>query len=431
MWAFIRSRWQYAHMATDRTTVLLGAGASVEAGLPTSTKLTEKIAGFIGDRRWTGLDTTTAFHVAVGAMIAHDTGRGHKAYEGIDVERLFAAIRMLADRDSLEIAPFVASWNANLDTLGSVRGLPSFWGSDFRKEISDSRFGNSGLERTFREGVTALAGSRDLRSTFTNLQDEMIAALNQILTVDPARTSYLAPLLSKTDEQLQIATLNYDLSVELVADRAQVSYDTGIRQWRGGYQWKWRPGVDLRLLKLHGSLGWYFGNDEQPGKLRSDIVRIAEDLTEDQISQYRDRLALVFGQGAKLRSNGPFLAMLLEFDKFLERTDQLVVVGYSFRDDHINAAIRRWFNKRREPRMVVINPDIDNWAADYSEAPLFYNELLEARRANEGGILGADIQLLSTTAGVGLLGTFGTFGLTGTRGSNVPSTPPLLGGAHR
>ena len=342
-------------------------------------------------------------------MIAHDTGRGRKAFDGIDVERLFAAIRMLADRESLEIAPFVATWNANLDTLGESRRLPPFWASEFMKAIRDER-ARSQLERSFSEGVRALEGRKDLRSTFARLQDEMIAALASILTVDPSRVDYLAPVLADVEEQLQVASLNYDLSVEHLAERADTTFDTGIEGWRGGYQWRWKSGVKLRLLKLHGSLNWYFGNDDHPGKLTSDVIRLATDMSGDERKRYQNRLALVFGQGAKLRSDGPFLAMLLEFDKFLERTDHLVVVGYSFRDDHINAAVRRWFNKRQSPRVTIINPDLDDWRRS-PDAPPFFHELYAAMRAEGAAsrdpVLKPGFALRTTTAGKGLIETFG------------------------
>ena len=68
--------------------------------------------------------------------------------------------------------------------------------------------------------------------------------------------------------------------------------------------------------------------------------------------------ALVFGLGSKLRSDGPFLAMLVEFDRLLASTEWLTIVGYSFRDDHINAALTRWMNGSAR-RLSVIDPDIE------------------------------------------------------------------------
>jgi len=40
----------------------------------------------------------------------------------------------------------------------------------------------------------------------------------------------------------------------------------------------------------------------------------------------------------------------------LEKADRLVVVGYSFRDGHINEFIRRWLNLQLTRRLLVLDP---------------------------------------------------------------------------
>lgn len=85
--------------------------------------------------------------------------------------------------------------------------------------------------------------------------------------------------------------------------------------------------------------------------------------------------ALVFGLGSKLRSDGPFLAMLVEFDRLLASTEWLTIVGYSFRDDHINAALTRWMNGSSARRLSVIDPDIEKWMQDSGGAPRYFARL--------------------------------------------------------
>jgi len=171
----------------------------------------------------------------------------------------------------------------------------------------------------------------------------MVAALQRALHIEPSAVDYLAPLLNVAERPLRIATLNYDRSVEILAARKGASLDTGVDAWTGGFDWEWDPEADIRLLKLHGSIDWILGSElAGDGRLAEDKVRVAQDWNAENL--VRGSLALVFGQRGKLRSNGPFLAMLREFDSFLSSTEHLVVIGYSFRDDHINAVIRRWFN---------------------------------------------------------------------------------------
>ena len=55
----------------------------------------------------------------------------------------------------------------------------------------------------------------------------------------------------------RIATLNYDLGVEQAARLGGLLVDTGITNWGGGLRWHWgEHQANVRLLKLHGSLGW-------------------------------------------------------------------------------------------------------------------------------------------------------------------------------
>ena len=67
-------------LIAERTTVLLGAGASVDAGVPVSVHLTQAIARLIDANRWRN-PISMALNVAIGAMVAHDTARGVGAYE--------------------------------------------------------------------------------------------------------------------------------------------------------------------------------------------------------------------------------------------------------------------------------------------------------------------------------------------------------------
>jgi hypothetical protein len=66
--------------------------------------------------------------------------------------------------------------------------------------------------------------------------------------------------------------------------------------------------------------------------------------------------AIVFGGRGKLRAEGPYLSLLAELEMVMTRVERLVIVGYSFRDDHVNEVIRRWTTERDSNRIVVIDP---------------------------------------------------------------------------
>lgn len=66
--------------------------------------------------------------------------------------------------------------------------------------------------------------------------------------------------------------------------------------------------------------------------------------------------ALVFGHGAKLRADSPFLSLSAESESRLAGATRLAIVGYSFRDDHVNDVIRRWIVEHYLARLWSSTP---------------------------------------------------------------------------
>ena len=107
-------------MVTEpRTVYLLGAGASHDAGLPVSMGLTQRIGELIqADEPFEpspyGYGSpvgplTQAYYAAIANIQAGDAYMGRPP-GGVDIERLFTTIQMLATASELEIAPFVQQW---------------------------------------------------------------------------------------------------------------------------------------------------------------------------------------------------------------------------------------------------------------------------------------------------------------------------------
>ena len=334
-----------------RKLVLLGAGASVDAGIPASAAMTERLGRELADRgrnRYTGV--THAYNYAVGALIAHHSAAGGDPYAGIDVEQLFSAVQMLANRDELEIAPFV-EWAPALQAVRPPPRVPAFWEKDFKRAL-ERRGGDPAAE--IMKLIASQTGSNSSTKVFRELESELLSVLMQALQVEPERTTYLEGLITQEASPVRIATLNYDLALETVARRMGKTIDTGIAQWQGGYDWEWEPAADIQLLKLHGSIDWTIQNMANRGQLPQPTILVKGTGSVD--SRFRARPGLVFGARGKVRAEGPFLAMLQAFDLLLDQTDQLIVVGYSFRDEHINVAISRWVNSTVNPKLTVVDP---------------------------------------------------------------------------
>jgi hypothetical protein len=336
--------------------------------------MTEQIVGEINTPQDTYGGIEHALNYAVGALIAHKTAKGDKAFAGIDVEQLFTAVQVLADRDSAEVAPFV-SWSPVLDSIGSRRRISGFFDKDFRESIVGNGLGFNTPSKMITDVVHSVVGSRDSQATFSNLEARMLSSLGQLVEVDAGRVGYLSPLLTLDDDLIEIATLNYDRSIELLAEREGIACDTGIAAWTGGHDWAWSQTAKLRLLKLHGSIDWRVVSKMGDGGLRESSVIVGGATTGSGRGPILP--GIVFGARGKLMADGPFLAMLRAFDEMLAGADHLVVVGYSFRDEHVNVAIRRWINSGPIRKLTVVDPKFDQDPRERSQHS-FTKELVRA-----------------------------------------------------
>lgn len=155
--------------------------------------------------------------------------------------------------------------------------------------------------------------------------------------------SYLRDLVSAMRGQT-IVTLNYDNLLQHVRSFAlTVSLDDGPEppDWSIPLSGR-NQNQTVRVIPLHGSLAWR-------RNAGTGDVRVAQ---PDELDAFRcqgaaawgrDTPAVIFGAGNKLRPDGPYLQLYSEFQAVLGKARQLVIIGYSFRDEHVNEALRRWY----------------------------------------------------------------------------------------
>lgn len=94
--------------------ILLGAGASVEAGVPSAYKMTEEIIErFNNERSYNLREYAKVLNFVVGGLL-FDAGKrnNNPLTNGVNVEDLFNAVLLLSERNTLEVSPFVGSWDS-------------------------------------------------------------------------------------------------------------------------------------------------------------------------------------------------------------------------------------------------------------------------------------------------------------------------------
>ena len=339
----------------NRPLILLGAGASVEAGVPTAGQMTDVIVTEIENNQRAGMDgSVKALHYVIGQIIGYATAHGGRHNDPVDVEELFTAVQLLADRYNLEVAPFVEAWKPEVGYFDGPN-LPGTFAANFLDAIANSN--EHQFEMLFKLGVE-VGTSATKGVVYRKLLDHMLAALRKIVRIEePLVVEYLNPIVRLAQQlgRLTVATLNYDRSIEIVSESAGTCISTGIDVLSKGEEPN-PPKSGIYLLKIHGSADWWL-QERMDGALPGGVLKqtvVGVSNGPENISQMP---GIIFGQREKLRAQGPFLKLFAELDREMTDADELIIVGYSFRDNHINELIRRWINSDRNRHITVIDPE--------------------------------------------------------------------------
>jgi hypothetical protein len=313
--------------------VLLGAGASAEAGLPTAFEMTDVISAQLKEAL---PSYDRSLEVAL-RYVCEMLGSYGEGSHRLDIERVFSALELLAEREELEITPFVRGWDNGVLQSEEADRLPL------------------------------------LGNVYARLAEHMLSALKALLGTTDSQVEYLRPLVQYAADPAHttIATLNYDLSIETAGQACGVDIDTGINEWATSGLWRWRDNA-AHLLKLHGSINWEW-TDDFPWKGRLPSRHVSEFATP---TRGWTMPVLVFGLRGKIRAEGPFLSALAEFERQLEQANRLIVIGYSFRDSHINYVIERWVVKGWSRQLVLVDPYLPGASPKISSGMSFRDRLL-------------------------------------------------------
>jgi hypothetical protein len=298
-----------------------------------------------------------------------------------DIESVVSAVELLAERHEVELAPFVQSWDPTVDGLGRKTTHTVGWERDLREGLgitqskklvspNDSRVRNALLKL-----IRAEIGGSD-NTVFSRLRDELIRDLPTLVKLpESARLGYLSPLLAlgRQEDGVTIATLNYDLAVETAAEELEVPVSRGIETWADTWRLGWQT-TGIRLMKLHGSIDW-FRQVEQPQPTDSSAPALPRVVVRTE-RVGSDLPFVVYGRREKLRAEGPFLDLREAFVEEMQTATLLVVVGYSFGDEHVNELVRQWIGTGPDRKLVVIDPNFPQRVPSFSARPEFPDDLI-------------------------------------------------------
>jgi hypothetical protein len=307
----------------DRIVFLVGAGLVQDAGLPISTTLAQKlretlIAAATSDlvrpgERAHAETLLSVLRLLIGGIRFQEGVLNRDPDRPVNIEQVAVAAIQLSRRYENPIASYASGWHERLSAL-------------------ETR-------------------APDVLQHFV---DFIYSQLNEWLTLsDVKRAAYLARLVDFVKEAngIDIFTLNYDTCVERTLN------EVAKQQFVNGFlEDGWHPELfasppSICLYKLHGSLDWV--DDEAYGLCASQFPRHkhAEDIDPSHPP------LLIFGTNQKLSARQPFLTLAYYFSEAVRSTATLVIIGYSFGDEYINAIIEQGLRTNARLRIVVVAPD--------------------------------------------------------------------------
>ncbi|MDR2059882.1 MAG: SIR2 family protein, partial [Acinetobacter sp.] len=185
--------------------------------------------------------------------------------------------------------------------------------------------------------------------------------------------SNIGRLATDINTSIRIFSLNYDICVEKAFHISNMRIETGISPET--YEWSSLRFDDLPdneipdayLYKLHGSIDWE--------KQDSGLPKYSE-------TPIKDDPQVIFGTAVKLRSLDPYLFNLYELRKYSlhENLKFIVIIGYSFSDDHINRLIQQSLVQRKLIKLIIVAPDNEEKQYERTVRDKFLSENIEHSR---------------------------------------------------
>ena len=318
------------HLRSSRQVWLLGAGVSVNAGIPLMYPLTDRVIKLINDDMGEQKDLAVTLLDYIKSELA----------DGCHIEHILSH---LGDMIALAERAKDGSFQVDGERIHKTR-LQSIHHLILRNIRDVLRWGYKPASGDIAE-VIGKAGS-------------------PIVTVDDHRR-FVKSLyrvsragLDAFREPVHFVTINYDTLIEDALSLEQINFADGFT---GGGIAFWnedvfrmaqqQPAIKAVVTKLHGSIDWYRAQSEGGQIFRVRHDELYPDRSDDGGS------VVIYPQSTKYMATrlDPFGFMFQNFRKLLapDRKQVLFICGYSFGDDHINADMEQLILNPKSGTTVV------------------------------------------------------------------------------
>ena len=217
------------------------------------------------------------------------------------------------------------------------------------------------MSRTSSADLSGVAFLQDtLQMLFGLLSSRMLPA-------EPNPAHCAIATHTKANPAAAIVTTNYDCCMDLALLRAKATFSYLV-EFGNQEGWTGYNSVEASLIKLHGSLNWYYCETCQQVHL-IDIERTVEEYRRDEgcysvVAVCKDcggqrRGLLVPPLAMKFDLAPPLTPLIEKAQDCFTHADVLVVVGFSFAeaDMYISRMLTKSMRRNPEFRAVVFDPD--------------------------------------------------------------------------
>jgi hypothetical protein len=341
---------------------LLGAGASIPAGMPSTAEITRKV-----------LSGTGLYRNSAGRYTAINTRCGGD----VAVADLTTLLSLLQARCACYFSEFEPGRETNYEDLYYlVEQLHDHLLQEFENPALD------GFARELRLKCAELGTLRP-GCPFDKLLDESVNyiqdVVSQLLSKEPSRLTHLPALVEACKDtrtaRVDVFTLNHDCVLESLLQQAAPDYESGFAVTRHEVNY-WDPSASrstqkkCRLFKLHGSINWYgyCPDPDNPHRLLVGIPRNQDpDHTHDwsgepQWAQHPGRPLLLIGTFNKLHdyTRHVFADVFAIFRESIFESPLCIVSGYGGGDKAVNQVLTEWAYRSTNNRLVLIHPQPDD-----------------------------------------------------------------------
>jgi len=274
----------------DKIIILLGAGASCDAGMKNSFMMIRDIEAQL-HQKWSKYKDL--YNYIQSSHYHLERIKGIVSSNIIfNIEHLVGLLNVIINisEKNVDVYPFIGSWEKDLYL------------------VSGSKLE---LAKEFKEPILT-----QLKTSWLTPDDYRL------------RSSYYRKLMETGyNYPLRIFSLNYDMCVEANVGGPGITLERGFDDTR---KWDYRrydpneEGVQYYLYKLHGSLDWK----------RDTEKRLTYADSTDSVNPLE--MEIIFGVQNKLQSYDPYMYYFYAFREACIKAELIVISGYGFYDKHIN-----------------------------------------------------------------------------------------------